>query len=999
MSKNLREARERLHFQEALSRLRSESSSSSLFSPPDSSLFSPPDRSLSSPPEKPEGSLFGAGLGKTLEIAETATDVLNTPQQMGLGLLRDLFRQASPLPLDQMGSAMAAGARENLNFAGVARDPAVQAQLPEFLRGELGSTELPILGKVTGLGSLGLMADVVLDPINLVPFGFIPNIFSKFARVLGKTKVFTQARKALMKARGVTEDGILAKALVKESGEARALKERKARRLREQQRERISRLAGGPLAEPANRRGMISLSTQWVGRGLKRLTRAEEPFHVDPGDLGAAIGEVQERFGKRLAPDPFFPAFMPLSVLGPAAKRDKVVLRAKMRLLDAGVKPTKELLDEIETVAIARLELDGPLSEEMLEGIAIEATRLNRDLMSIRFEELSKGLVTLDLQEADLAYLTHLMNPDAKKIIPGATPAMRLLGRVFNAHHSFQLTRGIRGKTVTEINEMGKVGTIPGLKGYKFDGKEGRPDKFLVDDPATLLMVRGLAGEKAMADAELFFQAAKKVGKTAQNEQGTLQRLALAESPDPRTAQIRELYKDTWFEADVKASLDRYYDVVVNPGGPEGLAGWSSFLAGFDRIQAEWKASTLFIFPAYHSRNFVGNIWNNNLAGLDPVTGFGQYKKAKKFQFNSNPDEMIQAGQHQLTKGQWDEVMYDFGISNQFAEYLALSPGDITRGGADLLVAKIPGFKQAFKSGMKAGTLLEDNARIAHFFWRLDKGDDFAKAAISTKKYLFDYNPASLTRFERTALRRAAPFYQWTRYNLPLQIRSIVENPKRVAMLSDIQQSLEEGTHLPSDIEALVGSWIPENMGVPTRTEGGKVEFFLLGGWIPFADLQKFGSLDRTVDGIRDMITPFIKVPLEVIGNRATWTGRKIEQFEGEKGSFVGQRLPKKAIHVLNNVRFFAEMDRAAAAYDTLFGTEYSDRRGENPYAFAIRTLFGLKLTSLDLPLARKRKIKAIQKIRSMIRRPSTDEDNRAILRGILKDPVKLREFMELQKL
>src|SRR5258707_14937242 len=43
------------------------------------------------------------------------------------------------------------------------------------------------------------------------------------------------------------------------------------------------------------------------------------------------------------------------------------------------------------------------------------------------------------------------------------------------------------------------------------------------------------------------------------------------------------------------------------------------------------------------------------------------------------------------------------------------------------------------RGGFKVGKTIEDNARLAHFIDRLKKGDSAETAAMSVKKYLFDY--------------------------------------------------------------------------------------------------------------------------------------------------------------------------------------------------------------------------------------------------------------------
>jgi hypothetical protein len=75
------------------------------------------------------------------------------------------------------------------------------------------------------------------------------------------------------------------------------------------------------------------------------------------------------------------------------------------------------------------------------------------------------------------------------------------------------------------------------------------------------------------------------------------------------------------------------------------------------------------------------------------------------------------------------------------------------------------------------GTMIEDNSRFAVFIDQLAKGKTAKEASQTVRKYMFDYE--ELTDFERKFMKRIIPFYTWTRKNAPLQVQSLIEQPRK----------------------------------------------------------------------------------------------------------------------------------------------------------------------------------------------------------------------------
>lgn len=87
-------------------------------------------------------------------------------------------------------------------------------------------------------------------------------------------------------------------------------------------------------------------------------------------------------------------------------------------------------------------------------------------------------------------------------------------------------------------------------------------------------------------------------------------------------------------------------------------------------------------------------------------------------------------------------------------------------------------------------------------------------ASLWVKATQFDYS--DLNDFERGALKMVVPFYTWTRYNVPLQLRAIIHEPGKIQQALRIHESLayvfgdENAGPTPSYILEKLGFEIPE---------------------------------------------------------------------------------------------------------------------------------------------------------------------------------------------
>lgn len=438
-----------------------------------------------------------------------------------------------------------------------------------------------------------------------------------------------------------------------------------------------------------------------------------------------------------------------------------------------------------------------------------------------------------------------------------------------------QFSEALHSLTVSEVNDLAARGEL------KILGKTKVPE-FFHNDPVYSASVRGIRGERARTNAELYDELKTRgIAKP------------LEQAPDgwiePNVAELSGFA----VEPRVAEHLNAYRKALDDPKSPV------EFLNLFDRTQDLWKSWTLAIFPAYHTRNFVGNMWNNYLAGVrDPKV----YELAVKLQRRDHLEFTDGLGKR------WD-------TNSLFRA--AKENGVIDRGwiGADIQksisealenpkLLTLSRRNSILQMGFKVGTAFENNARVAHFIDMLKKGYTAEEAAASVKRYLFDYS--DLTQFERKVMKRLFPFYTWTRKNLPLQIQHLVTRPAKFSVIDKARNQIEtEGR--PQ--ERYLPEWMLKNYPARIRfnKKTGQYEYFLLSSWLPAADIVKVFDISDTAAG---MLTPIPKELLQQMFNYDWFMKRKIERIPGEKGKFLGQTMPMRQIHAMKGIRLLNEIDK-----------------------------------------------------------------------------------------
>jgi hypothetical protein len=931
-------------------------------------------------------------------------DLINTPQQM-------LFGALTAGENESVTAAAKRGAQQNLGGFDVVGQ--------QFFSDDREAGFFTVAGATVA----STLADIVIDPLNLIPFGKLAgaakSAFSPIAKagskVIGKSELAvkgiqlfsktafrTDAEKTLFdiidlnrSKLNIQQGQILSDAVAREKLITSVAKQ--TGRSVDDVRRNVLLLEETPLPEAQLPLFPALEAAEEAKRLAKVVSRGGGKFKGvdDPGALSRAFtgGDPLPHPGEQLALfDPKKGKGPKTTVAAPIESGAMTSKDVKARLIARGLASNpvvrtegkqyllfpfeKQISDSANQVREAMLQAR-IMADDPTRKLALSFKETAEDLL---LAEQKAGLPISELADSNLDYALHLLTPEARKAIM-ELPQFKGMARRFSPAHASEFSRLIRGKSVTEINELARRGELPGFEGQKFA-------KFMVDDPVALEAVRKMRSAKAMADYQLLQESAVRLGLPKATAPAHWVELGIANSSDPRLAAIGERFKGVVFDPDVAKHLNTALGTTALP---EGL---NLFLNLFDSVQGVWKGITLAIFPAYHFRNIVGNVWNNALAGMvDPEW----YRRAARIQEGRVPSMQLPSGKV-VDTGIIKTLLDDLGVVGRgqtvgevprMTKTVTKEATKIGRLQTSFGTADIPGIGKGVEVGFKVGGQLEDNARIAHFLYRLDKGDTPLQAAMSVKKYLFDYQEG-LTSFEKAVMRRIFPFYAWTRFNVPLQAAALVENPRPFVHLAQVVRSArgDEPGLAPDEFHTkILPDFIKENSGIAVRRgPDGNPEYFLLGGWIPAADLEVLARPNGVLSKALGLLSPLIKIPTEQAFNIDLFLRRKIEEFPGEKQVFMGVPVRRRLVHFVRFFRLASELDRLTrGALDKELTVQEQTAVGR-----VLRSLFGLKTSRVNLSRQLRRRQaqqkELLRKARGIAKR-GDEADNLDVLRPLLINP------------
>jgi len=723
------------------------------------------------------------------------------------------------------------------------------------------------LGKF-GKGAAGFALDVLLDPTTYVTFGASAGVK---VSVAGSTKVLSKSGNKLL-AKGVAQKS------GQEFGE-QFVKDtigRMAEKSPEMYKKFIDQGGIKFFGKSIISGGSIAGVTKMIP-GMTKLDEATLPvrntlYALFNRDASAKFGKLENlgQIGEKV--DPMG------AIISKGTGREFVQMQQKFR--DLGYVRSQEAVDRAVDIAKANkltsqeaefitnaIETRMPLSDERLENARkLLEQGLGRNLK----DELKAGIEVGDLPN----YVPHILLDSKSRNIPFKPTGVRVsLGAT-------------KGRTIGKLGEEGAKATIG--KGTdvgaatiaEINSAFGKD--FFDPNIINTAAIRSVASARAVTSREFLTEVAQKFGTDART------------APTGYIESGAKELKGLKFHPAIVEQIDKFGKSMIGDDATNNL------LRAFDKAQNFWKASVTSIFPAFHGRNAMSNVFLNFLdigsASISPskhvlaTSLLNQNRQATNLaRLSVGTGEGAKVAKIQLEKLLNKTVLTDdFGKSWTFKEIRkeltnrrVAFGGEFTgfldiREGLKDKIGKLAGAKKtlaekvqpvnlfsqnnlAFRAGRAAGNIIEQQARVLNFITNLERTGDVVTSAERTKQFLFDYT--NLSDFEKNVMRRLIPFYTFTRKNLELQVGQLAKQPGKLATQAKIFTNVSKmvsGGQLSEDETKKLPQFLQEGLGIVYKREGNKVEMINSLG-IPIE--QIFANLKP--NAILGSLSPAIAVPLQ----------------------------------------------------------------------------------------------------------------------------------------
>jgi hypothetical protein len=504
--------------------------------------------------------------------------------------------------------------------------------------------------------------------------------------------------------------------------------------------------------------------------------------------------------------------------------------------------------EEVGTVIGKHIERGSLTESKMLNSIMDTIKRESDEMLKV---ERATGKKVGELSN----YLKHYLTPEGRKFIEKGGGFFEGLPKPLKAKLKAAQPRKLVGM-VSEINNHFK--------------KKYGVEKFFEPDAFKAFAMRKIDHIKYI-NTYNFLEATKKrfgVPIEKATKKYTDEGIRLIESTNPQL-------KGHLLPEPIVKHLDDTYKMLTNEETAKG------FVKFYDKALAIWKRNVTGIFPAFHTRNFLGGSFNNWLAVGNPKDLLLDDKLAWKI-LNGNQDVVLKTKTGmKYTGDQILDLAERFGVRGQpgmMDVYMQVDDmvAELTKTGkVKRTIGNAPRWVMEF---------VEDRLRLPLFIDGLRRGSDPADAAKLVFKYHFDYLPETgLTAFERTWMKRLIPFYTWTRNNVPLQFEQIMKQPGKYANLDKLRTSMmgKEGEKELKDLP----DWMQDMFAfkLPWKDDVGRSLWMQLD--LPLEDINKLPVSSNGIREMASMLTPFLKFPMERYFNRNMYFG----------GDIYNPELPREA--------------------------------------------------------------------------------------------------------
>ena len=368
-----------------------------------------------------------------------------------------------------------------------------------------------------------------------------------------------------------------------------------------------------------------------------------------------------------------------------------------------------------------------------------------------------------------------------------------------------------------------------------------------IEDPLQALAIRARVGEKAATTADWSGEIADKFGSAtklaADWKKVTIPGVV-------KTSPLGVKLASTYFAPEVADDLARVLKMTTEPS--------DAISKGMGKMMATWKTMATTLNPGFHPRNFLSNGWLMMAGGLTT-------KEATEALVRGTTSAAAKAPKAGVTP-QTYALAQKFGIltnMGQFDEVADLAPGAMQK------LAKMTG-------AQRVGNAVEDGARLGMFDALLRRGMKAEDAALKVRDYLFNYQ--ELTDFEKKLRRNVIPFYTWMRKAAPVVAESFINNPSLWNKTESVTTLFNNLAKDAGSFQEETPAWAADRIQLPASPGFTRD----MGNPFPVTELNRLPGgvigegIGDTLSRNMGMISPFIKVPIELAANKQFFSGRQV---------------------------------------------------------------------------------------------------------------------------
>jgi hypothetical protein len=610
-----------------------------------------------------------------------------------------------------------------------------------------------------------------------------------------------------------------------------------------------------------------------------------------------------------------------------ASNTAKTVTEAEVKSTTKGIISDDKIVDDVIRITDT-------------EKLALKyAKELRNTFKNIGAKEVQAGKLNEKAYDEMMgSYLSHVMTPQAKGLWEGlkkSNPDMYNMMKAGNKGNQYAITRAFTKGTTLPDGYVLKTGSIEEINEHMAQYLSG--NKMFADKVSDIYLARMKAHENVMYDYKLADDMVNKFGSKMEAGTG----LGKGETGIIKTADIKralnkldDAQKKTIYE---KLGLEEgYFDGTYKPfmNLTPAQAGYLSKSKGvpvykvskvmadkadslaktqfatdlhvavkmYDKFLTLWKTSVTAVRPGFHARNAQSNAFQNYLdvgvRAYNPVFNgkmamISEGKEGfhtilgKKYSYQELREKAVQYGV--VDKGFFEK---DLGENTITALDGKINPKYNPINTKEFFI---------YKGGRKLGNKVENQARMANFVANLERGKGFQEASEHTNKFLFDYS--DLTPFEQNVMKRIVPFYTWLRKNVPLQAEMITSSPQKYLPFVKAIDRMNEGK---GEVPDYAKNWV--QLPYTTKDKDGKEYNIMWNNSLPYNDLGKVTSLKDMWGGI----SPFIKIPVELIAGKNIYFEQDIK---GKRGEYLTEQVP--------GVYETKKLDKASGKQQAVIASDY----------------------------------------------------------------------------